>query len=77
MPKGGLEPPRVSPYAPQTYVSTNSTTSAIYQVSKVSCSTDLESKPCGHFFSSGFFSSGFGGFGVAGLASDEPVLGAT
>ena len=28
MPKGGLEPPRVTPYAPQTYVSTNSTTSA-------------------------------------------------
>ena len=28
MPKGGLEPPRVAPYAPQTYVSTNSTTSA-------------------------------------------------
>ena len=28
VPKGGLEPPRVSPYAPQTYVSTNSTTSA-------------------------------------------------
>ena len=29
MPKGGLEPPRVAPYAPQTYVSTSSTTSAI------------------------------------------------
>ncbi len=29
MPKGGLEPPRVAPYAPQTYVSTNSTTSAL------------------------------------------------
>ena len=28
MPKGGLEPPRVAPYAPQTYVSTSSTTSA-------------------------------------------------
>jgi hypothetical protein len=28
VPKGGLEPPRVAPYAPQTYVSTNSTTSA-------------------------------------------------
>ncbi len=28
MPKGGLEPPRLASYAPQTYVSTNSTTSA-------------------------------------------------
>lgn len=28
VPKGGLEPPRVAPYAPQTYVSTSSTTSA-------------------------------------------------
>jgi hypothetical protein len=29
VPKGGLEPPRVAPYAPQTYVSTSSTTSAV------------------------------------------------
>ncbi len=29
VPKGGLEPPRVAPYAPQTYVSTSSTTSAL------------------------------------------------
>lgn len=35
VPKGGLEPPQVSPYAPQAHVSTNSTTSAmniIYQM---------------------------------------------
>ena len=25
VPRGGLEPPRIAPYAPQTYVSTNST----------------------------------------------------
>ncbi len=31
VPKGGLEPPRVAPYAPQTYVSTNSTTSACWE----------------------------------------------
>src|SRR5437773_6904741 len=29
MPQGGLEPRRVAPYAPQTYVSTSSTTSAL------------------------------------------------
>src|SRR3990167_3225154 len=29
MPRGGLEPPWLAPYAPQTYVSTNSTTWAI------------------------------------------------
>lgn len=29
MPRAGFEPARVSPYAPQTYVSTNSTTSAL------------------------------------------------
>jgi hypothetical protein len=32
---GGLEPPRISPYAPQTYVSTNSTTCAIWRASRV------------------------------------------
>jgi hypothetical protein len=32
VPKAGLEPARVSPYAPQTYVSTNSTTSAKLQI---------------------------------------------
>ena len=36
VPKGGLEPPRVAPYAPQTYVSTNSTTSAQLQ-DRLSC----------------------------------------
>src|SRR3990172_11063333 len=30
VPKGGLEPPRIAPYAPQAYVSTNSTTSATW-----------------------------------------------
>ena len=35
MPKGGLEPPRVAPYAPQTYVSTNSTTSASEKIEAV------------------------------------------
>jgi hypothetical protein len=32
MPKAGLEPARIAPYAPQTYVSTNSTTSAKLQI---------------------------------------------
>ncbi len=35
MPKGGLEPPRVAPYAPQTYVSTNSTTSASEKIESI------------------------------------------
>ena len=39
VPKGGLEPPRVAPYAPQTYVSTSSTTSAF--VEKFPCRAGL------------------------------------
>lgn len=50
MPKGGLEPPRVAPYAPQTYVSTNSTTSArgktiIELVSQLALPPELHSPP--------------------------------
>src|SRR5690242_20083236 len=35
MPKAGLEPARIAPYAPQTYVSTNSTTSAKLQITTI------------------------------------------
>lgn len=61
MPKGGLEPPRLASYAPQTYVSTNSTTSA-YKTDKTG------------FSSSPYFLAGEAdgeAAGLASLASDE------
>ncbi len=50
MPKGGLEPPRVAPYAPQTYVSTNSTTSAR---GKIYCAGEGEGVATGAILASG------------------------
>src|SRR5215213_2425407 len=55
VPKGGLEPPRVSPYAPQTYVSTNSTTSALSEVRLSNYTTLIpqiksQSREIGHQF---------------------------
>jgi hypothetical protein len=57
VPKGGLEPPRVAPYAPQTYVSTSSTTSAIRQASVLEALSNHQVED--YFFLS---DSGFGAF---------------
>ena len=72
MPKGGLEPPRVAPYAPQTYVSTSSTTSAS---SRKIALVENQLADCyqlprqGFFFSVAGFAASFESAGLAGLVS--------